>query len=152
MVWIISGIFAINHGRRFLSLITMLNNWSLRIQLLPFSPGSLTCFYPEANYPMDMEQLWFLGLLPALQTKESVFTKWCHFFFFFFTFKRRTISLQCCVGFFHITAWISHMISAISYIWSLPLEPVSPNPILPLQVITEHQPELPPMSYLFYMW
>ena len=60
----------------------MLNNWSLRIQLLPFSPGSLTCFYPEANYPMDMEQLWFLGLLPALQTKESVFTKWCHFFFF----------------------------------------------------------------------
>ena len=130
MVWIIRGIFAINQGRRFLPLTTMLNNVLEDPTLIIFSQqpylllpwGLLTHGHGAAMISGPPTSI--TNPRKCLHQMVSFF-----FFFFFFTFNWRTIALQCCVGFCHTTAWISHKISALSYICPLPLEPISqPQP------------------------
>jgi len=55
-----------------------------------------------------------------------------------FSFIWRIISLQCCVGFSHTSAWTSH---GCTYVSSLLNLLPSSHPILPLQVVTEQQVE-----------
>ena len=60
-----------------------------------------------------------------------------------FFFKNWRIALQCCAGFCHTTIWICHKHTHDPFLLNLPH---TPHPIPPLQVVTEHQVELP-MSY-----
>ena len=57
--------------------------------------------------------------------------KYILFFFFEFIFSRRIIVLQCCVGFCHMTSWISHkfvcvyILTYIPFLLNLPPTPTS---------------------------
>ena len=60
--------------------------------------------------------------------------------FFLFIFNCRIIALQCCIGFCHTAAWISH---TCTHVPSLLRLPSISHPIPPFEVVTEHQAELP---------
>ena len=60
--------------------------------------------------------------------------------FFKYIFNWKIIALQCCVGFFHTATRISHKHTYIS---------PTPYPISPLEVVTEHQVELPLLNNNF---
>jgi len=67
-------------------------------------------------------------------------------------FNWRIIALQCCVGFSHTSAWISH---GYTYVPSLLKFPPTSHPTPPLWVVTEPQVELPasyskfPLAFCF---
>ena len=67
---------------------------------------------------------------------------WFHFFNVFI-FNWRTIVLQCCVGFYHTSTWISYRCTYVPSILNLPS---TSHPIPLFQVVTEHQIE-PPVLY-----
>ena len=67
-----------------------------------------------------------------------------------FIFSWRIIALQCCVGFCHTSAWISHRYKDVPSLMNLPPTP-PPPPIPLLQVATEHQLECP-VSYSKFLW
>ena len=62
------------------------------------------------------------------------------FFFFVFSFNWGVIALQYCVGFYHISTWVSRRYTYVPCLVNLP--PTS-HPILPLWVVIEHGFELP---------
>ena len=60
--------------------------------------------------------------------------------FFKIIFKWRINALQWCVGFCHTSVWFSNR---YTYVLSLLKLPRTSHPILPLEVVTEHQVEIP---------
>ena len=87
--------------------------------------------------------------------KSKGFKSMINIFVYLFIFNQRIIALQNCVGFCHISTWISNR---YIYVLSLLNLPPTSHPMLPLWTVTEHQVWVPwviqqiPTGYLFYIW